>query len=207
VWAFERAAAGRWWSACLLAAGCVLTRVPGMLVAGGLGLEYLRARRGRPDRHLVAFALPLAAAAGLLLYFHLRFGDALVFKTTQIEAWGRVPGIDHLWRGARRVIEPGPWDGRVLTAIYLISIPSFVALSVVACWRLGPGHGAFAGLAFLLAISTGLDGLGRYEAVLFPVFIVAAQLMGRRSFVGVVAVGLLVQLWLAFLFTHWRLVT
>jgi hypothetical protein len=195
VWAFERGEARRWWAANLLAAGCVVTRVPGILVGFGLGLEYLRARRWRPDVHL-----PLAA------YFHHRFGDPLVFRVTQA-SWGRELGVEHLVRGVRRVLEPGPRDLRFLTALYLGSIP-IVALLTIAAWRrLGPGYAAFAGGAFLLAASTSLEALGRYELVLFPLWMVAGRALGRRALVVCAIAGLTTQLWLLYHFTHWHLVT
>jgi Gpi18-like mannosyltransferase len=207
-WAFERADARAWWSANLLAAACVLTRIPGVLVAGGIAIEYLRARRWRPDAAIVAWLLPAIAAVGLAFYFAVRFDDPLVFRTTQIEAWGRHLGTAHLEAGFARVAGDGPLDARVLSAMYLLSIPLFAALAIACFWRLGPGYGAFTLGAFVLAASTGLEGLGRYEAVLFPAFIVAAHgLRSRRAFAAVIAVGLVAQVWLLYLFTHWRLVT
>jgi hypothetical protein len=207
VWAFERGEARRWWTASALAAGCVLTRVPGLLVGFGLGIEYLRTRRWRRiDRDVLAFALPLAAAAALAAYFQHRFGDPLVFSRTQA-SWGRDLGIDHLEEGVRRVLEPGRRDVRVLTALYVGSIPLVALLSVVVWRRLGPGYAVFAGGAFLLAVSTSLEALGRYELVLFPLWICAGRALGRRTLVVCAIAGLATQLWLLHHFTHWRLVT
>lgn len=210
VWAFWSAHRQRWALACALAALCAVTRIPGFLVAVGLFVEYLRQhgyRPGRLRRDVLWFGITPLPVVGLLTYFWIRFDNPLVFRDTQIEAWGRVPGLTHVKHGWAVVsgsapAEPAYW---IVTVWVMAIITGGAALAAMAWRRLGAGYALFAAVALASAAFTGLPGVGRYSSVLFPLFMVAATLARGRLVFGVV-LGLFAVFLVLFtyFFAHWN---
>jgi hypothetical protein len=128
-----------------------------------------------------------------------------------IERWGYHPGgspVSVLWSlGHALVMRPyaflagermAPYDSlNGLAAVFAI-------LTLPFLWRsLGAGYGAFMAANLWLPLSSGqIEGMGRYVAVLFPLFIWLAKVCPRRLLIAVAVVfAMLYTLCLA-LFTN-----
>ncbi len=162
----------------------------------------------------------LRAAAGLLLvplgigafslYIYDLTGHPFEWAAT-IERWGYHPGgspISVLWGlGKALVLRPyaflagermAPYDSlNGLAAVFAVLAMPFVWL------RLGAGYGVFMAANLWLPLSSGqVEGMGRYVAVLFPLFIWLAKVCSRRMLLAVTIVfAMLYTLCLA-LFTN-----
>jgi hypothetical protein len=84
-------------------------------------------------------------------------------------------------------------------------LPVTITLTVSAARTLGAGLTAWVLISVAMSLANGFDGIGRFTAVLFPVFIALAMLLrSRRVFVTVCVA------WLPFLllffaqFARWR---
>lgn len=210
IWAFVLADRDRWVAACVLAALCGVARIPGFLVAVALAVEYLRRRRWRvraADRHALAFLITPLPVAALMAYFWVRFADPLVFVHTQTEQWGRTVGLHHLRGAIELVASDAPADLRLLYGTYLVIIALALVAGVLAWRRLGAGHGVLALASLAVAVLSGVAGTGRYVAVLFPVFLIAGEVLRGWWFAAVVAVFVPLLLLFTYFFTHWHLVT
>jgi hypothetical protein len=81
-------------------------------------------------------------------------------------------------------------------------------LTVEVWRRLGAGQAAFVAGSLAMAYLTGINGCGRYVAVLFPLFLVAGQAVtSRRWFVVFGAASGALQLYFAYWFSHWKPIT
>jgi len=189
--AFRLADRERWLAACALAAVAAVARVPGFLVAVGLAALYLE-RRG-PDprgwgREAWAFLATPAPLLAFMAWLGVRFGDPLVFVTTQQESWGRSLGIDlgHQWS---LLVDGGlSWPGACVTG-WRVALTVALPFAVWLTWRrLGAALGLYTLLALLLPIVSGIQALERYALAAFPAFIaLGAALRGRAAFLAVCA--------------------
>jgi hypothetical protein len=93
----------------------------------------------------------------------------------------------------------------LLGAIYVVLIPLSIGLIVVTARTLGVGLAVFALASIVMALPNGIDGVGRFTAVLFPVFIAAAMLLRNRKVFAVVCLACVPLLLLFFAqFARWR---
>ncbi|MGZ8255199.1 MAG: hypothetical protein ACXWVT_10135, partial [Burkholderiaceae bacterium] len=93
----------------------------------------------------------------------------------------------------------------LLGASYLALVPVSIGLTISAARTLGVGLTAWALFSIALALPNGLDGVGRFTAVLFPVFIAMAMLLRSRAAVVAVCLACLPFLLLFFAqFARWR---
>ncbi|MEO7156729.1 MAG: hypothetical protein ABI039_04150, partial [Vicinamibacterales bacterium] len=80
-----------------------------------------------------------------------------------------------------------------------------IVVTVMAAPTLGVGLTAFALLSIALSLPNGFDGVGRFTAVLFPVFIAMAMLLRNRAVLVAVCLASLPFLLLFFAqFARWR---
>ena len=161
-------------------------------------------------RAMAGLALvPLGIGAYSFYIFRLT-GDPLEWAAT-IERWGYHPGgspVSVFWGlGQALVLHPYAFLAGERLAPYdsLNGIAAFLALVAVPfVWvRLGAAYGLFMAANLWLPLSTGqVEGMGRYVAVMFPLFIWLATVGSRRSFTIVAVVfAMLYTLCLA-LFTN-----
>jgi hypothetical protein len=207
IWAFVFAREERWWAASLLAGLAAVTRIPGFLVGLALGIEYLRVRRFRRlDRHALALCVIPLPLLGYLGYLWAKFGNPLLFVSTQTGSWGRGLGVRHFvdgWRAVRH----GPGVLAYLDGWYLALVAAAVALLVPVWRRLGPSLAIFVATSLVMTVGTGLPGAGRYISVLFPLFLVGGALLEDPWLFGSMCVVFAVNLVIfTYQFTHWILV-
>jgi hypothetical protein len=221
-WSLLLAHDKRWYAACALAALAAMTRIPGVALIPALGLEYLRQQDWKPRITRQAIICAAILALGPLViggYYEWRYGNPLEFLHARQAGWKRASGFAGYARdfsyffespilpcsGVAECIKEFAPTRTLLGAIYLALIPASIALVVAAARALGPGLAAFALVSIAMALPNGFDGVGRFTAVLFPVFIAAAMLLrGRKAFV-LVCVACLPLLLLFFAqFARWR---
>ena len=144
------------------------------------------------------------------LYIYGLSGNPLEWAAT-IQRWGYYPGgspVSVFWRlGTALAIHPYAFLASERLAPYdsLNGVAAFAALVAVPfVWRrLGAAYGLFMAANLWLPLSTGqVEGMGRYVAVMFPLFIWLASIASSRAFiVAAVVFAMLYTLCLA-LFTN-----
>ena len=194
---------GEWAGAGLAGALATGTRVTGIALAPALLAEAFAKRAGVPDqvRRLVWISL---TAAGLLTYLAINqivHGDPLHFLGVQREHWFQRPvppwqpvqdAIQALLAGGNDFTFTFIYAGRV--AGVLVALP----LLVLAVRRLRLPDVLYGWTGFVLILSAAwLISLPRYLLVLYPLFIVGAQLSrSPRLFIPIVVAGAALQGWL-----------
>ena len=221
-WSLALALEGRWYSACALAVMASLTRIPGIALLPALGLEYLRQhgwRVGPPRRALICAAILALAPIAIATYYELRYGNPLEFVNARQAGWNRASGVQGYVRDFRyffaRPMLPCSGIGEclrefaptrvLLGAIYLTLLPLSAALVLINRRTLGVALTAWVLASVLMSLPNGFDGVGRFTAVLFPVFISAAMLLrGRAAFTLVCAAFVPLLLLFFAQFARWR---
>jgi hypothetical protein len=189
--AVAAAVAARWGWAGLLGGLTALVRPNGVLIAVPLGLLAL-AGRPRPAelaRRVAALsAVPLGLAA-FCAYSYRLSGDALGWLHAQSQ-WGYTVG-NRPWVELMRLLDA--IDSRGLYG-YFFSDPLapyyfvhglvalvFVALVPSVFARLGLALGAYVAVSLCVPLTgNALEGIGRYAATLFPVFMLLGSVTSRR---------------------------
>jgi hypothetical protein len=223
-WSLYFAYAKRWQVACALAAGAAMTRIPGFALFPALALEYLRQHDFKVAslrRELPALALLAVAPMVLATYFFWRYGDPVAFLHARQEGWKRAAGLavfqrdfDYFFAGSifayrnvadwLREFEP---TRTMLGYWYVSLVPASVALTLYAARTLGVGLAAWALGSVVMSLPNGLDGVGRFTSVLFPVFIALAMVLRNRgAFVAVCVVFVPFLLLFFTQFARWRMV-
>lgn len=216
--AYER----KWYAACALAAMASMTRIPGVALFPALGLEYLRQQDWKLKVTREAIICIAILAIGPIViggYYEWRYGNPLEFLHARQVGWKRASGLAGYARDFRYFFETPifPCSGvaecikefaptrTLLGVIYLALIPISIALVAISARALGVGLATFALVSIGMALPNGFDGVGRFTAVLFPVFIAAAMLLrNRRVFIAtcLACVSLLVLFFAQF--ARWR---
>ena len=221
-WSLTFAYERRWPLACALAAMASMTRIPGLALFPALGLEYLRQNDFRFESlRKVPIYVAILAIGPLVMagYFSWRYDDPIAFLHARQLGWNRAVGFAGWARDFGYFFEPpifacsGVADcvrefaptRALIGASYLLLLPVTIALTVSAARVLGTGLTAWVLISVAMSLANGFDGVGRFTAVLFPVFIALAMfLRSRRAFVAVCVA------WLPFLllffaqFARWR---
>jgi hypothetical protein len=221
-WSLAFAYDKRWPLACTLAAMAAMTRIPGMALFPALGLEYLRQSHFKLSSIKKAGGLiAILAVAPIVIgsYYYWRYGDPIAFLHARQAGWNRAVGIAGYVRdwnyfferpifncsGVTDCIKEFAPTRTLLGVSYLALLPISIGLTVMAARTLGVGLTAWALLSIGMSLPNGFDGVGRFTAVLFPVFISLAMLLRNRTvFIAVCAA------WVPFLllffaqFARWR---
>lgn len=189
--AVAAAVASRWGWAGLFGALAALTRPNGILIAVPLGLLAL-AGRPRPAeliRRAAALALvPLGFGAFCFFAFRLT-GDPLGWLRAQAQ-WGYTVG-NRPWVELMRLLDGlerhglyGYFFSDPLAPYYFLHgmvALAFVALTPSVFTRVGPALGAYVAVSLYLPLTgNALEGIGRYAATLFPVFMLLGTITSRR---------------------------
>ena len=194
-----------------------LTRISGLVLAPALFLVSWRRSRekGRPVPQALARASfvgasPLAGFGLFCLYFHERFGDALLFVRAQ-----------HNWSGEAKTVFDGPRlileeIGRDLaTGHVFVKSPVrtmegvFLLLFLFLAWRLAERRlwpeALYVFLTVAIVFTSGtLESGGRYVLPAFPAFAVLAGIAARPAlFRALLALSLLAQAGYVWLYVHW----
>ena len=223
-WCLYFASAGRWRLACALAACAAMTRIPGFALFPALVLEYLRQndfKLASLRREVPSLAILAVAPVVLGTYFFMRYGDPVAFLHARQEGWERAAGFAAFTRDFAYFFSgsifayrnPADWlrefepTRTLLGYWYLSLLPASAALAVYAARTLGIGLTTWALGSVAMSLPNGLDGVGRFTSVLFPVFIGLAMLLKNRTAFLAVCLFFVPFLLLFFTqFARWRMV-
>ena len=221
-WSLTFAYEGRWRAACALATMAAMTRIPGLALFPAIVLEYLRRHDFNPRSLAREIPSLLILAAGpiiILSYNEWRYGDPLAFLHARQQGWNRASGFtafvrdyNYFLRGSLLSCGSVPEclrefeSTRILLGYwYLALIPTTIALVIYAARTLGAGLTVWVLLSVAMASLNGLDGTGRFTAVLFPAFIALAMLLRSRiAFLAVCAAFLPFLILFFAQFARWK---
>ncbi len=209
--AVAAASASRWPLAGAFGFFAALTRPNGVLIAIPLAVLALDGRPRVPELLRRALAVALVPA-GLAIYsafaWHLT-ADPLGWLHAQ-NGWGYKLG-GHPWAELARMLDGLEREGAYA---YFFSdelapfrlVHGTVALAMIALLpavfrRLGLALGAYVAVTLYVPLtSNALEGIGRYSATLFPVFMVLGGMTPRRVHEALLVIGALLLSLLASLF-------
>lgn len=194
-----------------------LTRISGLVLAPALFLVSGRRSRelGRPaPRALLRAGLvgasPLAGFGLFCLYFHERFGDALLFVKAQ-HNWSREAKT--VFDGPRLILEEVWRDlstGHILAKSPVRTMEGvFLLLFLFLAWRLAARRlwpeALYVFLTVAIVFTSGtLESGGRYVLPAFPAFAVLGGLSSRPAFFrALVALSIVAQAGYVWLYVHW----
>ena len=230
-WSLTFAYEKRWYPACALAAMAAMTRIPGLALFPALGLEYLRqnppsprgfGRTGwSPSIKKPAVLIAILAIGPIVIgsYYEWRYGYPLEFLHARQAGWNRASGLAGYVRdwtyffeapifpcsGLAECVKEFAPTRTLLGVVYLAMLPASLVLVIRAARTLGAGPTAWALISIALSLPNGFDGVGRFTAVLFPVFISLAMLLRNRAVFVTVCVASVPFLLLFFAqFARWR---
>ena len=200
-WAWERARAGRWWQAGLLAAGACTFRISGVFLVGGLGLLALTLRGSSRDRiaRLLPMLLPIAVVAAYVVYLHQTSGSWTAWYDAQRQGWTR--GFADPLTSLRHTLDAAKgtsWPGRPLVATVfgfeVVSMAAGLITTVVCLVKRRWAEAGYVGVQVaVFATSYWFMSVSRAVLLWFPLFLLLAELMSwqpRTVGVRVVRTGL-----------------
>jgi hypothetical protein len=205
---FYQAEQGKWGWAALWAAAAGATRPVGILMVVGLALLYLEKiefdwRKIRPT--ILWLPLALLGPLSFIAYLALRFGDPfLAWKSQYVLGWG-------IGRGMTAISEPlhslfplrnlvtGNYEA--LNLIHLAIFGVGLLLALLSWRRLSSAYTLWA-LLTLLASFTLWRSMGRFAAVLFPLFITAALLLKGHWYQAILYLSVLLLALFTILYAH-----
>jgi hypothetical protein len=221
-WSLTFAYEGRWPAACVLAALASMTRIPGLALYPAIVLEYLRRHDFNPrslTKQLPSLLILAAAPIVIAAYHYWRYGDALAFLHARQQGWNRATGFAALQRDFNYFFQGSVYScdslgdcwrqfdvtRKVLGCWYVALIPLSIASVLYARHTLGVGLAVWTLVSIGMGLVNGLDGTGRFTAVLFPVFIAFAMMLrSRKAFLAVCAVLMPFLLFFFAQFARWR---
>jgi hypothetical protein len=205
-WVYARK--GRWREAGLLAAGASFTRILGLCLLVGLGVEYLvsRFRSGgfaawfSPDA--LWLAAPVASAASFVVYIHSRTGDWDAYRHAQELGWHRhgaslAEGFRTVLHEASNGAQSGPylWSWRA----EMLAVLGGGVLFLVLLYLRRFGEAAFVGTsAYLLAAQNYYASSVRAALVWFPLYLLLAKVSVRRDWAHAVVLAVSAPLMIVF---------
>jgi hypothetical protein len=197
----------RWGWAALCAAAAGATRLVGVAVVFGLLLLYIEQigfewRRAGPD--ILWLPLGLLGTLGYMAFLIVRFGNALQFVDSQyVPGWGAGVGLGSAWRTLRDLSPAAILAGQypLMDIFHLLIFPLALGLAVLAARKLSIAYAAWSIVTLLLSFAL-WHSMGRFVAVIFPLFIVAAMLLDRRRYQVAVCISLLLLALFTIMYAH-----
>jgi len=223
-WSLTFAYERRWPLACALAAMASMTRIPGVALFPALALEYSRQNDFRVSAFRRAPLLIGILAIGPIViggYYYWRYQDPLAFLHARQLGWNRAAGVAGWVRdfgyffespisactGVADCIREFAPTRALIGASYLLLLPVSIGLTIKSARTLGAGLTAWTLISIAMSLPNGFDGVGRFTAVLFPVFISLALLLRHRAVFVAVSLASVPFLLLFFAqFARWRMV-
>jgi len=221
-WSLTFAYERRWPLACALAAMASMTRIPGVALFPALALEYSRQNDFRVSAFRRAPLLIGILAIGPIViggYYYWRYQDPLAFLHARQLGWNRAAGVAGWVRdfgyffespifactGVADCIREFAPTRALIGASYLLLLPVSIGLTIKSARTLGAGLTAWTLISIAMSLPNGFDGVGRFTAVLFPVFISLALLLRHRAVFVAVCLASVPFLLLFFAqFARWR---
>jgi Gpi18-like mannosyltransferase len=182
---FLAARTDRWWLAGLLGALVCGTRINGLLLVPALAVEALqvyRATRRWQWSWLWIAIVPLGTVVYLFLNLHVS-GNAFQFMVFQREHWSKTLAFPWVGiAGTLDAISRNNAEGQMVGVQEFFFILLGLAATIWCCLKLRAAYGVWMAGNWLLFTSTSfILSVPRYTLVLFPIFILFAQL-ARRAF-------------------------
>lgn len=218
VGAFYAARTGSWAWAGTLAAAASATRSAGILLLLPLAILWWRSQRRR-SLDALWLALAPAGIAGYTAYLWIAQGDPFAYLGLQ-DAWDRSfagpfvgvwHGLEAAWHAAGAFGEGGGVGELARRNLVDFGFLVFAAVAAAGVWRRLPApYGAYVTAALVLPLSFPVAGeplmsLGRFVAVLFPVFMwLAVVCEERRATDRAVAVSAVLLGLLTTWFATWQ---
>lgn len=177
---FYAARKGRWVGAGVVGFFAALTRIIGVTIAVPLLYDYLR-EKGFSVRRIRLDVLALGLLpAGLLAFFAYHYyltGDFLAYLNVQQVGWSRQ------WGNPLGFLADAIFGSRVFPGELLSAWTAALVLAALVIWwrRVPVSHLLYCLFAIMIPLSTGLSSMSRYLSILFPVFILLAQLGKDRK--------------------------
>jgi len=204
-----------WLGAGMCAALAGATRPVGILIVPALLAEALTRRRLLAPRVFTGLALAPLGFLGYACYLWSRFGDPLLFAEVQRTEWRRevLFPLQTLYRGVRYALHPAWSESPSVWArgiLHLIVVIGAIVLTILWWRRWSVAERVYVGLTLIAVLWTPLGGgwtmhgMGRYLAVLFPLYQpIAAWTASPR--VLIVVLGIWVSLFVLFsaLYIQW----
>ncbi|MBN1263826.1 MAG: hypothetical protein JW991_05755 [Candidatus Pacebacteria bacterium] len=195
---FYWARTGRWGLAPLTAALASGTRLVGIFLVPALlseiWLQQKKNQRSKIYLFLLAGWVVVVSSLGLVFYMlwlNRQFADPLLFVHVQPQFGAQRSGgkiiilYQVFWRYLKMIVTCQKNSPLYFTVwLELFSACLFLGLNILAYFKkMNPGYLVFAFLAFLTPTLTGtFSSLPRYVLVLFPGFIILAQIFEKKSF-------------------------
>lgn len=178
-----------------------------LLSGVGPGLRwFVTGREDRAEGGVRRVLEGLAAAAmpgvGLLVFLAFNYwltGDPFTWMRA-VAAWGRsIPGAGP-FAGALSVAPRTPQDMCNAAAVLFAAV-----MIIPVTWRFGAPYGLLTVVALAPSfLSGGLESIGRYTSVVFPLFLGLAAVTGPRARLALIIVFAVLQALAAVMFFTWR---
>lgn len=204
----------RWWIAGLCGALATLTRPHGILVAIPLGLLALKGGNPRQiSSRLLALAPVPSALVGYSLFVQSLAGDPLAWLNGQ-QQWGFSlghPPWEQLLGVLGRIERYGGYDyfftseSAAFRLFHGAAALLLLALTPAVFQRLGAPLGIWVLVSLTIPLSgNALEGIGRYGAALFPVFMILGAARSPRLHDALLVVWSLFLALFVGLFVTWQ---
>lgn len=195
-WAWERARAGRWWQAGLLAAGASAFRVSGVFLIAGLGILALTHEVGGRSladrlallvRRAVWLLLPAAVLVAYVGYLYGLTGSWSAWFDAQQSGWVR--GWHWPWDAVRNTLGPARFGGMYVDRpgwgwvfrFELVSTAVGLAATGFLLARRRFAEATFVGLQVVAFMTSyWLFSVNRAVLLWFPVWLILAEFIGHR---------------------------
>lgn len=204
----------RWREASLLCAGASFTRLLGLCLALGVGIEYV-VRRWQADgftglftRQLPWLAAPAVSAFSFVWYLHERTGMWDAYQDAQRDGWGRY--TDSVANGFRNVLAQTRLGDQHGTYAWswraeMLAVVGGAILALVLLFMRRWGEAAYVGSsAYLLAAQNYYASSVRSALIWFPLYLVLARLTLRRGWMHTTLVALTAPLMAVFVLVFTR---
>jgi len=191
----------KYWIAGALVFLACLTRVTGILLFVPLAIEYYVQEK---ERHIISHRMiPLLLAPlgtiGFLYYHYIKFGDFFLFFNIE-KAWGRAFNFnpEHF-----TTLTHAASTNLLLDTLFVLFT---VVLIFLVAKRLRVSYAVYMVMTLGVALSTGtLMSIGRYIAVLFPIYIFASSMrstLAKQTW-ALISILLLALYTMLFVHFHW----
>jgi hypothetical protein len=203
----------KWFPACLIACLLSVTRLVGIFILPALIWEYLSQQKAKRFKlkDILNFILVPLGFLGYIYFNSRKWGNGFYF----IHAHGQLANsrsVDKIILFPQtvyryfKILSTLPYQ-HYEWGIALLELAAFVLagyLLVLAVIRkVRASYLVFSFLAFLLPSSSGtFSGLPRYLLVVFPIFIILAQIKNRSLYLVALVAGLLLQFLLLMFFSR-----
>ena len=207
----------RWREASLLCAGASFTRLLGVCLALGLGVEYVVRRwkadgfRGIFTRHLPWLVAPAVSVLLFVVYLWSRTGMWNAYNDAQRDGWGRYR--DSVVNGFRTVYGQanlGTIDGTYAWSwrAEMVAVVGGFVLAIVLLFMRRWGEATYVGTsAYLLAAQNYYASSVRSALIWFPLYLVLARATLRSDWMHKILVALTAPLMAVFVLVfvrgHW----